>query len=113
MQWPASYWGVIPGYVAIYHSDGTVAVTHGGIECGQGINTKVAQVAAFALGVPLDSISVKPMDNVSSANAALTGSSVTSEMACYVSIICLLICVSVFMYFYLRSFRRSRRPANY
>lgn len=85
MEWPLSYYGTISGYVAIYHSDGTVVVTHGGVECGQGINTKVAQVAAFALGVPLDSINVKPMDNVSSANSALTGSSCTSEMSCYVS----------------------------
>lgn len=85
MSWPGLYLGIIPGYVAIYHYDGTVAVTHGGVECGQGINTKVAQVAAFALGLPLESISVKPMDNVTSANAMVTGSSVTSEMSCYVS----------------------------
>lgn len=27
--------------VAILHNGGSVAVSHGGIECGQGINTKV------------------------------------------------------------------------
>lgn len=27
--------------VAIYHNGGSVVVTHGGVECGQGINTKV------------------------------------------------------------------------
>lgn len=84
MEYPLEYIGPLPAYVAVYHSDGSVAITHSGIECGQGINTKVAQVAAHILGVPLNMVSVKPADNVISANAWMTGASITSECVCYV-----------------------------
>lgn len=79
------YYGGYPIYVAVYHSDGTVVVTHGGIECGQGLNTKVAQVVAYALGIPYEFVSVKATDNVISANSALTGGSITSDSVCFVS----------------------------
>lgn len=87
MEYHQEYFGSLPVFIAIYHTDGSVAVSHGGIECGQGINTKVAQVTAHSLGIPLEMVSVKATNNVVSANAFPTGGSLTSEAICYVSTI--------------------------
>ncbi|XP_064601061.1 xanthine dehydrogenase-like [Liolophura sinensis] len=68
--------------VNIYAGDGSVTVTHAGIENGQGINTKVAQVCAYELGIPLDSVKVLPTNSSANANTAVTGGSTTSEQNC-------------------------------
>lgn len=86
MYWPLIYSGTLPAFVAIYHRDGSVVVSYGGVECGQGIHTKVTQVVASTLGVPLELVSIDPTNNVVSANSIWTASSCTSEMACYVCI---------------------------
>ncbi|KAK7099380.1 uncharacterized protein [Littorina saxatilis] len=67
-------------FVAIYHADGTIAIEHGGIEMGQGINTKTAQVCAYELGVPMSLIRVKKGSSVCNANSMTTGGSITSEL---------------------------------
>jgi xanthine dehydrogenase/oxidase len=42
MKYEFAVWGNFTSRVSIYQSDGSVAITHGGIEMGQGINTKVS-----------------------------------------------------------------------
>ena len=77
-----------PALISIYENDGSVAVTHGGIEMGQGMNTKVAQVVASTLGLPsVELISVKPLDTVTSINGQVTGGSMGSELFSSVSFI--------------------------
>ncbi|XP_066141648.1 uncharacterized protein [Euwallacea fornicatus] len=79
MRFYINFQGNFTTLVSIYHLDGGVAISHAGIEMGQGINTKVAQACAYKLGVPLEKISIKPSYNVASPNSAVTGGSITSE----------------------------------
>nr|CAD7398612.1 unnamed protein product [Timema cristinae] len=88
MQFDMPYFGSFHAIVSIYGGDGTVTVSHGGIEGGQGINTKVAQVCAYILGVPLDLVSIKPSNTLTAANDIATGGSITSESCCYATIQC-------------------------
>ncbi|PNF35793.1 Xanthine dehydrogenase [Cryptotermes secundus] len=74
--------------VSIYAGDGTVAVTHGGIECGQGINTKVAQAVAYTLGIDLELVRVKTSNNLTAPNNKSTGGSITSELCTYAAVQC-------------------------
>ncbi|XP_001688833.2 uncharacterized protein LOC5667145 [Anopheles gambiae] len=79
MEYPVGYFGTLHALVSIYHTDGTVAITHGGIEMGQGINTRAAQVAAKVLGIPVEKIAIKPTTNLTAPNDFCTQASITSE----------------------------------
>ncbi|XP_055607910.1 xanthine dehydrogenase/oxidase-like [Uranotaenia lowii] len=83
MEYPMQYSGSMNALVSIFHTDGTVGITHSGIEMGQGINTKVIQVAAKTLGLSIDMISVKPMSSVSSPNCTATVHSRGSETVAF------------------------------
>lgn len=83
MKYPMEYFGVMHALVSIHHGDGSVSVTVGGIEMGQGLNTKVAQTAAHILGVPLDIICVKPSNTLSTPNSIVSGGSQGSEISCF------------------------------
>ena len=84
MKYYIFYVGSMHGIVSIYHGDGTIAICHGGIEMGQGLNTKAIQVASHVLGLPMDKFSIKPFNTTISPNDVGSVASVTSEIVCYV-----------------------------
>jgi xanthine dehydrogenase/oxidase len=83
MSFPVIFYGNYSALVSIYRGDGTVTVTTGGIEMGQGCNTKVAQVCAYELGIPLDQVTVLPSYSFAAANNVFSGASITTECASY------------------------------
>lgn len=65
--------------VEIFGQDGTVLVRTGGVEIGQGLNTKVAQTASYSLGIPLALIRVAALDTSIVPNPVSTGASTGSS----------------------------------
>jgi len=57
------------------YQDGTVSVNHGGTEMGQGLNTKMAQVAADGLGIAVAKVRVTATDTQKVPNASATAAS--------------------------------------
>jgi CO/xanthine dehydrogenase Mo-binding subunit len=60
-------------------SDGSVDVHHTGIELGQGLSTKVAQMIAVTLGIPIAQVSLHAVTTDVTPNPRVTGGSSTSE----------------------------------
>ena len=57
------------------YQDGSVSVNHGGTEMGQGLNTKMAQVAADGLGINILRVRVTATDTQKVPNASATAAS--------------------------------------
>ncbi|MDE2395804.1 MAG: xanthine dehydrogenase molybdopterin binding subunit [Burkholderiales bacterium] len=68
------------GALVHVYTDGSVLVNHGGTEMGQGLNTKVAQVVAHELGLPMAAVRVSATDTDKVANTSATAASTGSDL---------------------------------
>jgi len=64
-------------------SDGSIEINHGGVEIGQGIDTKVAQTVAYVLDAPLNQITVKQNTTQATPNDSSTTGSKTSGLCSF------------------------------
>ncbi|XP_071487031.1 xanthine dehydrogenase/oxidase-like [Diadema antillarum] len=62
------------------YMDGSVLVTHGGVEMGQGLHTKMIQVAARTLGIPEDKIHLSETSSSKVPNTLPTAASLGSDL---------------------------------
>ncbi len=62
------------------YQDGSVAVSTGAVEMGQGVNTKMAQVAAHCLGISANRIRLEPTNTTRVANTSPTAASSGADL---------------------------------
>ncbi|MDB5775439.1 MAG: xdhB [Herbaspirillum sp.] len=68
------------GALVHVYVDGSILVSHGGTEMGQGINTKIMQVVAHELGVTLDRVRATAADTSKVANTSATAASTGADL---------------------------------
>ena len=68
------------GALVYVYTDGSVLVSHGGTEMGQGLNTKVAQVVAHELGISLRQVRTAATDTSKIPNTSNTAASTGADL---------------------------------
>lgn len=68
------------GALVHVYTDGSVLVNHGGTEMGQGLNTKVAQVVAYELGIDCKHVRASAADTSKVANTSATAASTGADL---------------------------------
>ena len=68
------------GALVHVYTDGSVLLTHGGIEMGQGLHTKMIQVASRVLKIPIDKIYINESATNLVPNTSPTAASVGSDL---------------------------------
>ncbi|XP_013383775.1 xanthine dehydrogenase/oxidase-like, partial [Lingula anatina] len=66
--------------VHVYQEDGSVLITHGGVEMGQGLHTKMIQVASRALQVPVHKFHINETTTSTVPNTTATAASTGSDL---------------------------------
>ena len=62
------------------YTDGSVLLSHGGMEMGQGLHTKMVQVCSRCLGIPVEAIHISETSTNTVANASPTAASASSDL---------------------------------
>jgi xanthine dehydrogenase large subunit len=62
------------------YTDGSVAVSTGAVEMGQGVNTKIAQVAADVFGLPIEKVRLHTTNTLRIANTSPTAASAAADL---------------------------------
>ena len=62
------------------YTDGTVLVSHGGTEMGQGLHTKVIQIVARAFGIPESQVHIAETATDRVANSNPTAASMSTDL---------------------------------
>jgi xanthine dehydrogenase large subunit len=68
------------GALVNIYKDGSVLVNHGGTEMGQGLNTKIMQIAAAELGIGLEHIKVNATNTSKVPNTSATAASAGTDL---------------------------------
>jgi xanthine dehydrogenase large subunit len=79
ISFTTSYYNQAGALVLIYR-DGSVQVNHGGTEMGQGLHTKMLQIAADALGLQLADVRIMPTRTDKIPNTSATAASSGSDL---------------------------------
>lgn len=68
------------GALVLVYADGSVLLSHGGMEMGQGLHTKMLQIASRVFEIPIEDIYIAETSTDKVPNTTPTAASVSSDL---------------------------------